>query len=889
MAIGRRLSHLWRNLRHRRRVERDLDDELRAFVDLITDEHVKLGLGGREARRLALVELGGVEAVKEHVRSDRTGAFIDSAIQDVRYAARVLARSPLFTLSASVLLAIGVGAVTAVFTIANGLLLRPPEGIFDPDHLVDIVAAPRQGAAGVMPVSLAYFDEIRERATTLDGVYAYVLEPTAMSLRADDITDRVFATQVTPDYFRVLGVTASAGRVFTSSDDSGPTGAAIAVLSHDFWRRRFSSRREVVGQTVRINARPVTVVGIARDGFRGTSITAPDLWLPISTPTETDRFAPRLMLGGRLKPGVSRAQSAAEIQVLGESFTSPSDSLSTGWPRSTSPIRWSVVPASPLPFAVRRLAGTFLGLLAGIVGLVLMIASTNVAGLLLARAVSRRREIAVRTAIGAARGRIARQLLTETLVLVLLGGSAGLVLARVLTSMLLWLLPAFPIPVHVSVPLDWRVLGCALLLSLGAALFAGLTPARHASKLDVVAALKDDGPSGTDPGRLRYLFVVSQVALSVVLVVTAGLLLRKMDSTRRAVAGFEAGRVVVASIDWSTAGRHAADAVRAADALLDRVRRLPGVEVATVADRPPEARRTTRTVRELTVRGSTGPETTPRIVPNWHFVGTDYFRTVRLPILRGREFTTDDRAGGQPVVIVSEAAARQFWPGQDALGQQLAGASASMLTVIGVAKELTGGGSSDGTSPDIYVPIWQMTTSAISILARVADPAQTMRDLRALVVSVEPYVAPPDVRPLDAMTGPVQTQLRIATAVAGGVGIVGLVLALIGIYGVTAYVVARRKREFGIRLALGADRRVVIGLVLWHGMTIVGSGLLVGLVLAGGASRILGASPVGAVSPDPWVFGATSLLFVIAGLGACYAPARRAGRVDPIEMLRHAT
>src|SRR5688572_13086392 len=490
-----RIFYFVRNLLRRDRLERDLDDELRAAFDLLVDEKVRGGMDARTARRAAATELH-IESVKEQVREVRAGALVGILVQDLRYAARLLRRNPLFTLTAVLSLSIGIGATTTVFTVANGLLLRSAVGVTDPGSLIDIVRRRASGEPGVDEISYPDYLEIRKRATTVDGVYAYQLALEEMSLRVDDSAERVFANLVSSNYFRVLGVAAMYGRVFDAADGEEPGAGPVAVLSERFWRRRFDGDRSVVGRSVQLNGHPVTIVGVAREDFRGMTVVTPDLWIPTSMvsvanaesaiPRLTSRESGWLMLGARLKPGYEKAQASAEMTALGAAlareFPITYQFIPPGLQPDDFSFVWSAESSSPIPSGLRLPVAGFLALLMATVSVVLIIACANLAGVLLARGTVRRREIALRTAIGAGRARIACQLLIETMLLFVLGSASGLILARLLTMVLVALLPAFPIPVSVSAPLDARVVLFGLGLSLIAALLSGLAPALHASR-----------------------------------------------------------------------------------------------------------------------------------------------------------------------------------------------------------------------------------------------------------------------------------------------------------------------------------------------------------------------------------------------------------------------
>jgi predicted permease len=555
-----------------------------------------------------------------------------------------------------------------------------------------------------------------------------------------------------------------------------------------------------------------------------------------------------------------------------------------------------VAGASALPPVLRTPISAFLALLMVIVSLVLVIACANIAGVLLARATARRREIAVRLAMGAGRRRLIRQLLTESLLIFALGGAAGVVLARVMTSLIVTALPSMPVPIDVTLPIDGRVLLFTAGLSLLSAVLAGLVPALQSSKSDVVSALKNDAQGPSDRLRLRSAFVVAQVAFSILLVVGAGLFVRALQRTSSIEVGFEPRGVEVVYLDLGLAGYTSTAGQIFVRDLSERLRGLPSVQDATLAVSAPSeaARLVVGGLRET--KGTMAPAPAPmdplQELPSSNIVSPGYFSTLRIPIVAGRDFTEADREGSQPVAIVSEAAARKHWPGQDAVGQHLAwrdfgarGATSNLL-VVGIARDLkTTGRGKD--RPLIYLPLQQRYRPQFAILARTTNGQRITGEIRSLIASMNSNLPIVSSRTLEDESSPGVTQLRVSASVSGTVGLVGLLLAAIGIYGVTAYTVTQRTREIGVRIALGAPRSNVLRMVLRQGMVLVAIGSAIGLLLAAAASRLVVRLLFGVPPLDPLTFGGAALLFAAIGLAACYVPARRATRIDAMEALRH--
>jgi len=877
------------------RAEPDLARELTSHLTLLEDDFRRRGMSPEEARLAATRAFNGVEQTKELHRDARSFRWLDDARRDLRHAGRLLRRDRLFTATAALSLALGISANTTIFTVANALLFQPPAGVVEPDRLVDIGTSGLRGGFG--PSSYPNYLDIRERTTSLDGVYAYSRFPQAMSLGGvgtDVGTESVFGSVVTINYFTVLGAIPAAGRLFGRADSDHPGASPVVVLSHRFWTRHFNTDPTLLGRAVMLNGHPFTVVGVASEGFHGTGVRAVDVWVPMNmaaavtaqaAATLTDRAAHWLLIGGRLKPDLSVSQAAAEMDVIGRT-------LERAYPEQNRGTGLRLMASSPVPGNGGPMVA-FLALLIVIVSLVLIVACANVAGVLLARGAARRQEMALRLAIGAGRARLVRQLLTETVLLFVLGGTVGLLLARGMVSVLVSLLPTLPFPVDLSLTLDGRVIAYTVGLSLLAALLSGLAPALQASKADVLSGLRND-PGLAGRLRLRHAFVIGQVALSIVLIISAGLFLRALQRAASIDPGFDPRGVELASLDLAQAGYTKTTGPLFARELVDRVRELSDVQSVTVATSVPggfEVRR-----EALAVPGVQPPNGRFFTV-DWNVVEPGFFATLRTPISAGRDFTPDDRAGTQPVVVVSESAARQFWPGQDAVGKYLSqpthgpqGPTNPMqpLLVIGVARDVQSSSLVDGVArASAYVPLQQQYVSSLTIVARTTSGRRITDQLRALLASMNPNVPIMTSQTLEDSIALGLAPQRVVASVAGGLGIVALLLAAIGVYGVTAYAVARRTREIGIRIALGARRTDVVRMVLQEGLSLTLIGAGVGLTLAGATSHVLAAFLFGIPPIDPVTFTGTTLLFVAIGVAACYVPIRRATRIDAMEALRY--
>jgi predicted permease len=809
-------------------------------------------------------------------------------VQDAQFALRLMRSAPGFAAVAVLSLAIGIGANTAIFSVANALLLRPLPGLADPGRLVDIGRTQRGG--GFDTTSYLNYRDIRERTRTLSGVHAARIEPMPMSLGGPDGAERIYGTIVSANYFDVLGTRPYAGRLLQDEDDREGS-SPVAVIGHALWQRRFGGDHGLIGGTIPLNGHAFTIVGVAPPGFRGTTVMEPELWAPISARAAAaprigadivnERHANWMVMGGRLAPGVALGQANAELGAIGAA-------LAREYPQSNRDIGFRATRAAVIPGRIDVVAG-FVGILMALAGLVLLAACANVTGMLLARGAARQREIAVRVAIGAGRGRLVRQLLTEATLLFAAAGVIGILLARWLTGLLVALLPQLPLPIALDLPMDWRVLGFAAAVSLAASVLSGLAPALQASRADVVPALKSEGLSGARRSRLRHAFVVAQITVSLVLIVAAGLLLRALDRATNVDPGFDQTGVDVVSLDLSLAGYTEANSPAFVRDAIARAEALPQVAMATAAvDLPLDGGRMGfGSVRAPGVQPPPGRNAFPT---DWNVVEPGFFEALKMPLVRGRDFTADDTASSLPVAIVNEALARAIWPGEDPIGKQLDVSGARegrlLVTVVGLASDARLLWLNEPAEGYIYVPLAQRPVQRLSLLVRTREGGSVLNELRSLVRSMNPNLPVTEAMPLAQITAVSLIPQRVAASVAGTLGVVALLLAAVGVFGVTSYAVSRRTREIGIRMALGASRAAVRRLVLRQAVVLTATGVAAGLAIAAAASRLLESLLFGVSGLDPLTFAAACALFAAVTLAASYAPARRAMRIEPVEALR---
>jgi predicted permease len=819
-----------------------------------------------------------------------------SAASDLRYSMRLLARSPVFTLTSVLSLAVGVAATAAIFSMADALWFRARVGVANPSTLVDIGRT--TNGQGFDNFGYPLFARMREHSSLFDGFAAMRLGPEVMALGDASSSERVFASLVSGSYFDVVGTRPAIGRFFRPEEDHTAGSHPVVVLAHEFWQRRFDADSNIVGRDIRLNNLPYTVIGVAEAGFVGTTILGADLWVPMAMEAHV-RAADRSLLTehnavwmtavGRLKPGVSPQQAREELNAIMRVYlTERADSNRLS--------RWgiAVTRSSRIPQGVAAVVMGFVGALGALTGLMLLIACSNVAAMLLARAVERRREVATRMAVGASRGRVLLQLLSEGLTLALVAGVVSIPLTIGVVMLLSSFQPSLPIPVALELRIDPRVTLFAFLLAAFTAVLFALLPAVQATRFEVAAALHGHGATA-DRRRswLRQSLVAGQVAMALLLLVAAGLFLRSLQEAANVELGFNVDNVDLVTIDARVGGYQTdAEGVRLMEALTERFRTVPGVSAVGAARMVPLFGGRLG-LGGLRVPGYAGRDGSDRVDADWDSVSAGYFETVEMAIVRGRPFDARDRQGAARVAIINETFAAQVWPGQDPIGRQLLqqagppGTTAERpLEVIGVVRDAKHGSISDEGRNFIFVPLAQQFMSELNFFVRREGSASRLAELRQAVMAFDPNLPVIHTQTFEQATTLALLPQRLAAWIAGTVGTIGLLLAALGLYGLTAFSVAQRGREIAVRVALGATRRSVMSLVLGQSGRLAVVGTLAGLALALAVSQLLTSMLVGIGAADPLAFGVATVVMTGVLLVATWAPARRAAETDPMRALR---
>jgi len=879
----RRLAALFR----RRRLEDDLDEELRSHLEMAVARNLGKGLSALDARREALRSFGGVEQTKETYRDQRGWPMIETTIADLRFGLRLLRRSPGFSILAILCLTLGIGANAAVFSWVEGILFRPYPAVTHQERLLALGGTALGEARGT-PISWPDFLDLERSSTLFDAFFVTKIMGTTLSIgdRAEVTTGSI----VSANYFDAIGVHPILGRGFVPGEDAGRNAHPVTVISYQLWKGRFKGDPQIIGKTQRLNNVVHTIVGVAPEGFYGTFVGwAMQFWVPASM-EETfeaggykleDRGARWIEAYVRLKPGVTPEQAQQEISAVAKRLESDFPDTNRGrgiklWPLWQTPFNNA---GTLLPTLETMLA---------VVVFVLLIACANVGNLLLVRSFARRHEMTVRLAIGAGRGRLLKQLFTEGLMLSAFGAVGGLLVAHWCRHALVLLFPARGgVAMHLPGEIDWRVLALSAGVCLVATLLLGLVPAIQTRKIDLAGALKSDSAGVVGGGGrawVRSSLVVVQVSLSFVLLVGAGLLLESLEKIRNTSPGFSTRNVLDTAVNLVPAGYDAPRAQSFQDQLLDRVKALPGVEFAAFGRMTPLSYGSFSSTAIAVDGYQPPPEEQP--TAEYNEVGPDYFATMGIPLLSGREFTRADDEKAALVAVVNQTMAAQYWRGKDPLGERVQ-VKGRWMQVVGVAKDSKYQSVRETPRPFFYVPLRQNFSRGAGLFIRTTLSPETMktalaREVHALDGNLAVYEVITLQEQVDRSTSP----QRVAVTLVGVLGGLALLLAAIGLYGVMSYAVSESKRELGLRMALGAGAGNLLRLVLSRGLALTTGGMLLGMTVALGWARLLG-NLLYKVSPrDPLAFGSALLIMTMAALAACLLPAWRAMRTDPARALR---
>jgi putative ABC transport system permease protein len=865
------------DLFRRDRIDRDIEEEIRFHLEMRAQDNMAVGMSEEEAMRDARRRFGRVGRIKELCRELRGIGFMETLLQDLRYGIRVLRKNPGFTLVAVLTLALGIGANTAIFSIVNAVILRPLP-FKEPDRIMLLQGNNPQRQLEQFPVSPPDFLDWKSQSRSFSEMAAF--ESTIFRHTADTGAERLNGYSVSANFFDLMGEKPLLGRVFTAEEER-PGSDMVAVLSETVWRRHFGADPSVVGQTVKMNDRTFTVIGVMRATFKFPDTTT-EVWKPLAFTNEElqDRADYRLQVVGRLKDGVTEAGARAEMDAIARQLQQSYPATNTGWSVFIQPLHESVVGfLRPAMFV-----------LLGAVFFVLLIACVNVASLLSARMTARRKEVALRTAIGATRLRILRQLLTESVMLGLVGGTCGVLLAVLGLKVLVSFIPPFTPRVE-EIGIDPTVLGFTLLISVITGLIFGLMPAWQTTHTNLNEILKDSSrgsTGGRGQHRFRSVLVVTEVVLSLVLLIGAGLLIRSFVAMRNVDPGFKAEGVLVNSQLVLPPQKYAEGnrGVAFFKELFERVRALPGVEsVGGITALPLQGN---SRLQAYAVAGRAPQPQGQELTAVINTVGADYFQTMSIPLKRGRLFTERDDANGPKTVLINETLARRIFPDHEALGERLYlrgnNTPYEIVGVVGDAKQFNLLGD---TSPEIFTHYLESPITFMYVLARTkGDPSSLALPIRREVQAIDPD-QPVGNRTLAQQFESSIAQPRFYTLLLGLFAGVALILATIGIYGVMSYMVAQRTHEIGIRMALGAQRRDVLKIVIWQGLKLAIIGVALGLGLSFLATRLLSSLLYGVSAVDPVTFALIPLLLTGVAVAACFIPARRATKIDPLIALRN--
>jgi predicted permease len=874
--------------------ERELTAEMESHLQLHVEDNLRSGMSVEEARREALIKLGGVEQIKEMYRDRKGLPMFENLFQDLHFGARMLRKNPGVTAIVVLTLALGVGANTAIFGLVNGLLLqRLP--VPAPEQIAALVIKSGDSALGALGFSYPQFVEFREQTAPVCEVFG---SATAWRLNftAEGHSDMLTIGGVSSNYFPALGVKPALGRLVLPGEGEHPGEPAILVLSYSFWQRRFGGDPHVIGKQVRVGLKSATIVGVMEKEFRGQfTVFEMDAYAPLSTVFDqssasnfwNSRDIHLMLVLGRLKPGVTLAQAQSRFDVV-------SRRLAAQFPATDRDLSVRVMDerlSRPIPYANNAFI-VFSGLFLILGALVLLLACTNIANILMARASVRQREMAIRAALGGARYRLVRQMLTETMLTALLGGIAGVTLGAGL-SHLASSTHLANIPVRLGFGFDWRVFVYVLAVAVFTAIAAGLSPALRATRADVNTVLHQGGRAdagGKARHKVRGDLMAAQVAGSLLLLIVAGLFVRSLSAVERMDIGFDPNQLLNVRLDPSINNFNETQTKEFYQALETKIRSLPSVQSASLASAVPIA----YTLGKESVYVEGRPVPPGQKAPDVMFNSVDapYFETLRIQVLLGRAFTDAESETSPRVAIINETMARHFWPGESPIGRRfsLISDAGPFVEIVGVARDGKYRVLAEDSQPYFYVPLAQHFTAQRTLQIRSAMPAEALAPIVQHEIQALDANAP--IEEIQTMKESLGGTLgyfiyRLGASLAAAMGLLGLLLAVVGVYGVVSYAATQRTQELGVRMALGASPRQILALLLKQGAQLVAAGLFFGLIGAWLLTRAMSHMLVGVSPSDPLTYISVAALLSFITLLACWIPARRAMRVDPMVALRY--
>lgn len=875
-----------RSLFRKQKADRELHEEIQFHLQSLIDQNVAQGMKPEAARYAALRELGHLEPVKEECREVRKVNFIENVLQDVHFGLRMLRRNPGFSALAILCLVLGIGSNAAVFSWVEGILLHPYPAVAHQERLL-MLAATRRGEAGYNGFSWPDFLDLQRSCTLCDAVIAEKIVGVTLSI--GDRAESGAGSLVSSNYFDAMGVRPILGRGFEADEDFGRNGHPVTVISYQLWQNRFKGDPGIVGKTQVLNGIPHTIVGVAPKGFYGTFIGYSwKLWVPISM---QERFEPggykmenrgeRWIEGFvRMKPGVTVEQVQAEASAVAER-------LENSYPATNRGLGIKVLPLWKAPFNGASFMLPTLGIALGIGVFVLLIVCANVSNLLLVRFFARRHEISARLALGAARGRVLQQLFTEGLILSVIGAAGGILLAYWCRNLLVVLIPPRSGPIFLPGQMDWRVLVLSAGVCLISTVLFALVPVLESSKVDLASALKSESGSvigARGRARVRAGLVVVQVSLSFVLLVGACLVVLSLEKIRTGSPGFSTDGVLSTAVNLMAAGYDTPRAKNFQDALIDRVQAIPGIESAAYGRVAPLGYRD-YTEAPIAVEGYQSAANEQPML-SYNEVGPSYFATMGIPLISGREFTRADNETSPPVAIVNEAMVTQYWHGENPVGKRFQ-VNGRWMQVVGVAKVSKYRSIMEAPKAFFYVPLRQNFAPTTGLVLRTQQPADAItRALAREVHALDPDLAPYAVITMHEQIERSTSGQHAAVMLLSIFGILAVVLATIGLYGVLSYAVSQSTRELGLRMALGARGSDLLRIVISQGLSLTATGIIVGATIALAGTRLLGYLLYKVSPRDPLAFGSAFAVMIVAALAACFVPALRATRTDPVRALR---